>query len=192
MGNEGGTGTSGHRDDHITSLEDIEFTCGAQWQGNTTFALDTWDQQVLAHFASEQPWGMETSVDLVGCDPVAIRDPQHIRAFALALCDVIHMQRYGEPILVHFGAEERVSGYSLVQLIETSAITGHFIEQVDAACLSIFSCASYPPSQAAAFCQQWFRAQEVRLSVLFRGPVQADREVHVGQEKGSEEGRGPC
>jgi S-adenosylmethionine/arginine decarboxylase-like enzyme len=79
------------------------------------------------------------------------------------------MHRYGEPQLQHFGDEPRVRGYTLVQLIETSAITAHFIEQANAVCFNIFSCSPYRPVQTTALCQQWFRAREVAVSVVFRG-----------------------
>ena len=146
----------------------------AHWQGKRGAIFAFYDTQITTQFAQEQPWGMETVIDLFRCDPVAIRDGEQIRAFVVALCQYITMQRYGEPLLVHFGEEERVAGYSLCQLIETSDITAHFIERVDAVCLSIFSCASYAPYGAAAFCQEWFGAQEVRAKVLFRGPVEGE------------------
>ena len=134
------------------------------------------DALLLKQFASERPWGMEVAIDLFWCNPASIRDPENIRAFAIALCDVIQMHRYGEPLIVHFGKEERVSGYTLVQLIETSNITAHFIdhatpEQGNAGCLNIFSCASFPPFAAAAFCQEWFEAKEIEVAVTFRGPT---------------------
>ena len=36
------------------------------------------------------------------------------------------MKRFGEPTIVRFGEEKRVEGYTAFQLIETSAISGHF------------------------------------------------------------------
>ena len=133
------------------------------------------DALLLEQFESEHAWGMEASIDLFWCNPASIRDPEHIRAFALALCDFIQMHRYGEPLIVHFGKEEHLSGYTLVQLIETSNITAHFIDQPtpdqgNAGCLNIFSCASFAPYAAAAFCQEWFGAKEVDAVVTFRGP----------------------
>lgn len=154
-----------------------------RWQGDSGHGIEAFDDLIQAHFEEAQPWGLEASIDLFGCDPVAIRAEETIRAFAVALCDHIHMRRYLDPLLVHFGADERVSGFSLVQLIETSAVSGHFIEQVDAACLTIFSCAPYRPGEAARFCQQWFGAQAVQTSVVFRGPAQRNGLLTVQEER---------
>ena len=68
-------------------------------------------------------WGLSTSVDLQDCHPDTIRDPNHIRAYVVALCELIGMKRYGDCQIVHFG-DGRVAGYSMVQLIETSLALG--------------------------------------------------------------------
>lgn len=141
------------------------------WQGALPAVLIGRDALLGEQFQSEGHWGVDTAIDLFDCDPVAIRDAPTIKAFTLALCDQIAMRRYGDPRLVHFGQDERVSGFSLSQFIETSDISAHFINQSNAVCLNIFSCKMYPPYQAAAFCQEWFRAQACQLTVTFRGPL---------------------
>jgi S-adenosylmethionine/arginine decarboxylase-like enzyme len=141
------------------------------WSGDLDDSTSDKDANVLSSLEREKPWGLDTAIDVFDCDPVLLRDEAVIRAFSIDLCDKIHMRRYGEPQLVHFGDEPRVSGYTLVQLIETSAVIGHFIEQANAACLNIFSCSPYPPFATAALCQKWFGARSVRVSVIFRGPA---------------------
>ena len=50
-----------------------------------------------------------------------------LKEFTKILVDGIDMKAYSEPILEHFAThEEKASGFSLVQLIETS-VTGHFV-----------------------------------------------------------------
>lgn len=126
------------------------------------------DRMILAAFEEAHPWGMETFIDLLECSPWLVQDPDHLRGFLAALCDHIGMRRYGEPTVVHFGDEPRVSGWTGIQLIETSNLNVHLIDEISAGCINIFSCSPYPPVQAAQFCQQWFEAQEVRFSVVFR------------------------
>jgi S-adenosylmethionine/arginine decarboxylase-like enzyme len=126
------------------------------------------DARMLAQYNASDPWGLATAIDLGGCDPQAIRDPGRIERFVVALCDLIEMQRFGDPIIVRFGAEPRVSGYSLVQLIETSLISGHFAEESDSAYIDVFSCKAYPPYRAALFCRDWFGARSVRVNSTFR------------------------
>ena len=78
------------------------------------------------------------------------------------------MKKFGPTVVVNFGEDPRVSGYSMTQLIETSLISGHFANQSDAAYIDIFSCKAYPPYVAAAFAKEFFEAQEVRVSIHFR------------------------
>src|SRR5262245_24467278 len=84
-------------------------------------------------------WGMSMALDLQDCRPDTIRDRDHIRAYVMALCELIGMKRYGDCQIVHFG-EGRVAGYSMIQLIETSLISGHFANDSNRAYLDIFSC----------------------------------------------------
>ncbi len=126
------------------------------------------DTAILNQWRATQPWGLSGAIDLGGCDPRAISDPAHIERFVVALCDLIEMRRFGEPLIVRFGADPRVCGYSLAQLIETSLISGHFAEESQSAYIDIFSCKAYRPHLAAEFCRRWFGAATVRVSLTMR------------------------
>lgn len=141
--------------------------------------FDALDDRLLVEYDRQAPWGMATALDLGGCNGALIRDRDHIERFVIALCDAIAMQRFGDPIIVRFGADPHVCGYSLAQLIETSLISGHFAEATDAAYLDIFSCKAYRPYATAAFCAEWFRATSVRLSVSLRQALRGD---HAGRQ----------
>jgi S-adenosylmethionine/arginine decarboxylase-like enzyme len=126
------------------------------------------DEDVIKKFKKEKLWGLCTSVDLGDCNPETIRDPVKLKEFILKICDFIEMKRFGEPTVVHFGANERVAGYSLIQLIETSCISGHFANETNTAYLDIFSCKEYPPQVAAEFCRQFFGAKRMKYTITFR------------------------
>lgn len=126
------------------------------------------DAEIVAEFKQRGSWGLYTSVDLKGCDPASIRDPEKIRRFIIELCDLIDMHRFGEPQIIHFGPNERVAGFSMTQLIETSLVSGHFANETNAAYLDVFSCKEYEPVRAAEFCRDFFGAQSVTYQVLFR------------------------
>ena len=112
--------------------------------------------------AKRRDFGTELILDLHGCDARTMRSRAKLDAFARSLCRRIKMKRYGEPILEHFGHKDPItSGYSLVQLIETSSITGHFSEHTGSIYLNIFSCKPFDPADAAAFCTKYFGAQKV-------------------------------
>ncbi|HLC96057.1 MAG TPA: S-adenosylmethionine decarboxylase [Candidatus Nanoarchaeia archaeon] len=126
------------------------------------------DREILTKFEKEKPWGMSCSVDLSKCNAQKIRDADAIKQFVIKLCDLIKMKRFGEPVVVNFGEDPRVSGFSMTQLIETSLISGHFANQTNAAYLDIFSCKEYPPKKMAEFCKEYFEAEEYKLHITFR------------------------
>src|SRR4030065_2550665 len=101
-----------------------------------------------------QYFGQELILNLYDCSPEKISSEGEIKKFVIELCDnVIKMKRYGEAFIPHFGHENPMtSGYSLVQLIETSSVTAHFSEYKKSVYLNIFSCAWYDPKPPIAFC----------------------------------------
>lgn len=111
------------------------------------------DAEIVAQFKQRGCWGLYTSVDLKGgCDPASIRDAEKIHRFIIELCDLIDMKRFGEPQIIHFGPPcERVAGFSMTQLIETSLVSGHFANETNAAYLDIFSCKEYEPRKQRSF-----------------------------------------
>jgi len=113
-------------------------------------------------------WGLLTSLDLHDCDPDIIRDAEAIRRFVIELCDLIEMKRFGDPVIVHFGEDERVAGYSMTQLIETSLISAHFANASNAVYLDIFSCKYYEPDQVARFSKAFFKGKDLNINVVLR------------------------
>jgi S-adenosylmethionine/arginine decarboxylase-like enzyme len=114
-------------------------------------------------------WGLSCSIDLFGCPSELIDDAAVIREFALELCQLIKMTRYGEPEIVRFGDDPKVAGYTLVQLLTTSSLTAHFAPYSNTAYIDLFSCRNYDPQQVVIFCQQGFKADSYRIGVNTRG-----------------------
>ncbi|MDT8445605.1 MAG: S-adenosylmethionine decarboxylase [bacterium] len=115
-----------------------------------------------------EPWGWSTSVDLYGCDPEAIRSEVKIKEYVKQLVALLQMKAFGETQVVHFGEDEKVEGFSMTQLIETSLISGHFANASNAAYLDIFSCKAYDAEEAAKFSKEFFGAKEVSMQMLVR------------------------
>ena len=126
------------------------------------------DEEIIAAFRERESWGLYTSVDLKNCNPATIRDADKIRQFVVELCDLIDMKRFGETTVVYFGLNEKVAGYSMTQLIETSLISGHFANETNAAYLDIFSCKEYPPGVMIDYCKTFFEAESATSQLLFR------------------------
>lgn len=118
---------------------------------------------------SNSPWGLLSTIDLYECAAELITSKEAIRSFTLQICDLIQVKRFGDPIIVHFGKDERIKGYSLVQLIETSLVSGHFADIDNAAYIDIFSCKYYDPNKAYDFCFDYFKAKKGALKTILRG-----------------------
>ncbi|MCL7486805.1 MAG: S-adenosylmethionine decarboxylase [Desulfobulbaceae bacterium] len=123
---------------------------------------------VMNEAIARNAWGIASSVDIYNCDPETIRDAGAIRRFVVELCDLIEMKRFGETQVVHFGEDERVAGYSMVQLIETSLISGHFANQSNAVYLDVFSCKPYLPEMVQDFAEKFFNGSHSNLNVSLR------------------------
>jgi len=104
-------------------------------------------------------WGYHLIVNLGQCNPDIIRSKEKIEEFVIKLCDLIKMKRFGECIIIHFGEEERVAGYSMFQLIETSNISAHFANESNAVYLDIFSCKEYDIQETLIFAIEFFDAK---------------------------------
>ena len=119
-------------------------------------------------FDDMKAWGIQSSLDIHHCDPGLIRDADAIKEFVIQLCELIEMKRFGDPVIVHFGEDERVAGFSMTQLIETSLISAHFANQTNNVYLDIFSCKYYEPETAVQFAKNYFKGTDYNLNVILR------------------------
>lgn len=114
-------------------------------------------------------WGKHLVLDCSSCDRKAVRDANAIRAFCEDLVATIGMVAYGEPVLAHFATHlPEAAGYSLVQLIETSAVTGHFCDASGDAYLDVFSCKDFDPEVAVAVVERHLSPTSIRKVELIR------------------------
>lgn len=101
-------------------------------------------------------WGLACSFDIYNCNPEVIRDSEAIKSFVIELCDLIEMKRFGDCVVVNFGEDERVAGFSMTQLIETSLISAHFANASNTTYLDVFSCKPYDPEVVEKFALNYF------------------------------------
>jgi S-adenosylmethionine/arginine decarboxylase-like enzyme len=117
---------------------------------------------------TDHHWGLLSCIDLYNCDPQTIRSDKKIKEFVVQLCDLIEMKRFGETQVVYFGEEDRVAGYSMTQLIETSLISAHFANSSNTTYLDVFSCKPYDSQAVVDFSKKFFKAEKVNLQVVKR------------------------
>jgi len=119
-------------------------------------------------FEKSDAWGLLSSLDIYKCSPEKIRDADAVKEFVAKLCEKLGMKRYGECEVVNFGEDERIAGFSMTQLIETSLISGHFANATNAAYLDVFSCKYYEPRRIAEFAVSFFEASHYKMQVTLR------------------------
>ena len=117
-------------------------------------------------------WGKHLIIDMSAGDRERVQSAQHISRFVETLVEAIGMQGYGAPLLEHFSEHgPEAAGYSLVQLIETSAITGHFCDLSGDAYIDIFSCKDFDVELAVEVVRAAFRPQHINFITLVRQAV---------------------
>jgi len=112
-------------------------------------------------------WGYHLALDVGKCCPKSVRCANTIYQFNKYLVKSIDMKAYGEPQIVMFG-EGNKKGYTLVQLIETSNITAHFVEETDDIYLDIFSCKPYNIESAISAVNGYFAPEFMRINYFQR------------------------
>ena len=118
---------------------------------------------------NDKAWGQHLILDMGDCN-ANISNKSAIAAFVKELVEAIDMKAYGEPVIVHFAEHNyEAVGYSLVQLIETSAITGHFNDNNRDAYLDIFSCKPFANDIVIQVVEKHFAPQKIHVASLVRG-----------------------
>ncbi len=114
-------------------------------------------------------YGVELVLDLHDCDPKVIRSRKRLREYVDQLCKILDMKKFGKTLIPHFGhGSPHTSGYSLLQFIETSSITGHFSELTHSAYLNIFSCKPFDIKKTKRFTKDFFGAKQLKNRVITR------------------------
>ena len=112
-------------------------------------------------------WGYHLILDSSKCMRGAIRCPNIITQFSDNLVKKIDMVPYGRPQVQHFGSGNK-AGYTLVQLIETSNIVAHFVEETDDMYLDVFSCKPYDPQVVESIVRYYFQPLQSNSKFLVR------------------------
>lgn len=112
-------------------------------------------------------WGKHLILDCAKCCPILIREPFVIHCFSNTLVNRINMVKYGEPQIHHFGSGNK-AGYTLVQLIETSNIIAHFVEDNNSMHLDVFSCKEFDSKVVVATVKEFFKSERIHERLLER------------------------
>jgi S-adenosylmethionine/arginine decarboxylase-like enzyme len=104
-------------------------------------------------------WGKHLVVDAAGCTE-AINDKDTIIRFTKQLVKDIDMIAFGEPQVEWFADHDPdKAGYTLVQLIETSACVIHFVPKTWSLHSDIFSCKDFDSETVINLLREYFGIQ---------------------------------
>lgn len=112
-------------------------------------------------------WGYHLIADISKCRPQSIRCAVNIHAFTHDLVKRIDMVPFGQPQIVMFGSGNK-KGFTLVQLIETSNICAHFVEETDDMYLDIFSCKKFDIPAVENTVKEYFDPKIIKKIYLER------------------------
>lgn len=118
-------------------------------------------------------WGYHLMIDGSNCND-NIKDKNYIISFVKQLVKDIDMVAYGEPEVPYFaGHDINKAGHSLNQFIETSNITGHFIDGHNELYLDVFSCKKFESENVFKCVRQFFGEKMAIHSMYF------ERKAHL-------------
>ncbi|NGX56646.1 MAG: S-adenosylmethionine decarboxylase proenzyme [Candidatus Anoxychlamydiales bacterium] len=114
-------------------------------------------------------WGYHLILDCSSCDKDKVASKDNIYKFVKTLVKEIDMKAYKEPIIEHFATHNPLAaGYSMVQLIETSSITGHLVDSNGDAYFDIFSCKPFNIEIVKEVVNIFFEPKKIRVTYLTR------------------------
>ena len=111
-------------------------------------------------------WGYHLILDCSGCQD--IDDKDQIYNFVKDLIQQIDMIAHGEPVIEYLLPGEPNQGYSLMQLITTSNICGHFMELDGTAYFDVFSCKEFDPSTVEKVVKHYFNPKKIKSKLIKR------------------------
>ncbi len=106
-------------------------------------------------------WGYHLQLNARSCNEKAkYPNASAIITFTKELVKAIDMVPYGEPQIYHFGSDNK-AGYTMIQLIETSNISGHFCDDSGDVYMDIFSCKKFDKKIVITLFQTCFEPEHI-------------------------------
>lgn len=114
-------------------------------------------------------WGYHLMLDCMSCKIVSVTSEENIRNFIKELVPAIDMVAYGEPMINHFATHDpEKAGFSFCQMIETSSITAHMVDNNGDMYLDIFSCKTFDIGRVQEVVQKYFDPMKMRVNFITR------------------------
>ena len=112
-------------------------------------------------------WGYHLMLDCSGCNE-NISSREQINKFVKELIKKIKMTAHGEPVIEYLLPGDPKQGYSLMQLITTSNICGHFMDLDSTAYFDVFSCKEFDIDTVKKIVHKYFEPSKMRVNFITR------------------------
>jgi len=114
-------------------------------------------------------WGYHFILDCSGCDTDKMKDIKNVDTWIRTLVKDIDMQPIGEPRIEYTAGDfPDKAGFTVVQVIVTSSIVAHFIDELGQIYLDVFSCKKFDVDTVKKSMQQHFGYKKAREYFLTR------------------------
>ena len=114
-------------------------------------------------------WGYHLLLDCTAGDAQLISSKENVYKFVKELVVAIDMVAFGEPWIERFATHDlSKAGISFCQMIETSNITGHFVESNGNFYIDVFSCKPFDNDTVIETVDKYFKPEKVRMHYISR------------------------
>lgn len=114
-------------------------------------------------------WGYHLILDCRACDKSVVKSKERLTKFVEDLVKEVDMVSHGPLVIEHFpNRDPAKNGFSFVQLIETSSITGHFVDKTGDAYIDIFTCKEFSVDKALDYVKAQLKPISMKISYLTR------------------------
>ena len=114
-------------------------------------------------------WGYHLMIDCMNCNKEKVKDINNIKKFINALVRCCKMKKLGDLKIENLQiGNKALDGYSVVQIIHTSSITGHFMDASGDAYIDIFSCKEFNIEEVTTVITKYFNPEKMNKHFLIR------------------------
>lgn len=114
-------------------------------------------------------WGYHLLLDCTAGKLEAVQSKEVIKEFVDRLVKDIDMVAYGDTWIERFATHDPgKTGISMCQMIETSNITGHFVDKDGNFYLDIFSCKPYNVDTVTNLVMEYFAPEKIKQHFISR------------------------
>ena len=114
-------------------------------------------------------WGYHLLLDCTSGDVQLISSKENVYKFVKELVVAIDMVAFGEPWIERFATHDQSkAGISFCQMIETSNITGQFVESNGNFYIDVFSCKPFNNDTVIETVDKYFKPEKIRMHYISR------------------------